>query len=357
MRLLAAAHEDDAFDGVVVVFPFVLKAENTEARSIADDHAADVFHANGDAVAAADDDFANVFRRFNEAEAADVVKLAALRIEAAAGVGIVGGESVENLHDGKVVVVELHGVEQDVILHRGAAEAGIVSDARNAAIGALDDPVFEGVQFHRRAIGAFDDVAIDEAAGAKERGHAGRNAGGKGGVAKTLENNLAREIGVGAVFEGENDVRETVERNGTHHLEVRRAVHGELERKSSEALDFFGSMARPLGDQLDHGRRKIRIGVDGHAAERFGAGNDDQQRDDNYEEALAQGELDNVMDHRDFSLPRLPLVLQRIFELQKQAAVADNALAFLQTTCNLRSAAMAVSELDQAARELVLFRG
>ena len=89
LRLFAAAHEDDAFDGVVIVFPFVLKAENAKARSVADDHAADVFHANWGAIAAANDDFADIFGCFNQAETADVVELAALRVEAAAGVGVV----------------------------------------------------------------------------------------------------------------------------------------------------------------------------------------------------------------------------------------------------------------------------
>ena len=63
------------------------------------------------------------------------------------------------------------------------------------------------------------------------------------------------------------------------------------------------------------------------------------------------------MDHRDFTWPRLPLVLQRILELQKEAAVADNMFAFLQAIGNLRAAAMAVAKLNHAARELVLFCG
>jgi hypothetical protein len=63
------------------------------------------------------------------------------------------------------------------------------------------------------------------------------------------------------------------------------------------------------------------------------------------------------MDHRDFSKTRLPLVLQRILELQKEAAVADHVLAFLQAISNLRPSTVAVPELNQAAREFVLFRG
>ena len=154
---------------------------------------------------AADDDFADVFGVFDQAEAADVVELAALGVEAAAGIGVVGVERGDDLHDGQVIVVELNGVEQDVILHRGPAEAGVIGHAGNALVGALDDPIFESVEFHRGAIGTFDDVAIDEAAGAEERGHAGRDALRQRGVADALENDLASEVRVDAFLERKNE--------------------------------------------------------------------------------------------------------------------------------------------------------
>src|SRR5882724_11766007 len=50
---------------------------------------------------------------------------------------------------------------------------------------------------------------------------------------------------------------------------------------------------------------------------------------------------------------RLRLVLQGILELQEEAAVADNAFAFLQTFRNLRVTTLTVSDFDQAARELI----
>ena len=248
LGLLAAAHQDDAFDGVVVVFVFFLEAEDAEARRVAHDYLADVFHADRDAVVAADDDFADVVGGFEQAETAHVVELAALGVKAAAGVGVVGLQSVEDLRDREMEVVELRGIELDVVLHRRAAETGIVGDAGNAAVGALDDPVFEGVEFRGRAIGAFDDVAIDEAAGAEERGHAGRHAAGKLRVGDALEDDLAGEVWVGAFVEGEDDVGETVERDRAHDAKIRRAVHGQFERKSGEALDFFGGVAGPLRD-------------------------------------------------------------------------------------------------------------
>src|SRR5262249_17456321 len=89
LRLLAAAHEDNALDGVVVVLLRGLEAEDAEARCIADFDAANIFHANRRAVVAADNNFADVVGRFYQAKSAYVIKLAALGVETAAGIGIV----------------------------------------------------------------------------------------------------------------------------------------------------------------------------------------------------------------------------------------------------------------------------
>ncbi len=109
MSLLAAAHQDDAFDGVIVILLLGLETENAEARGVADFDTANILYADGNAIQAGNDDFANIFRSLDQAEAADVVKLAALGIEAATGVGIVGVQSGNDLHHGKVIVVELYG--------------------------------------------------------------------------------------------------------------------------------------------------------------------------------------------------------------------------------------------------------
>ncbi len=107
----------------------------------------------------------------HQADAADVVELSALRIEAAAGIGVVGGESSGDLRNGEVIAVDARRIEQHLILHGRAAEAGVVGNAGDGAIGTLDDPVFDGLQLLRSAVGAFEHVAIDEAAGAEERRH------------------------------------------------------------------------------------------------------------------------------------------------------------------------------------------
>ena len=76
--LLAAAHQDDAFDGVVVIFLLILKTEDAEAWGVADFHAADVLDSNWRAVVAGHHDFADIFRGLYQAQPAHVVKLTAL---------------------------------------------------------------------------------------------------------------------------------------------------------------------------------------------------------------------------------------------------------------------------------------
>ena len=88
LRLLADAHQDDAFDGIVLTHV----AELSEPRRVADRDGADVFHVDRNAGVRGDDDVADVVERLHQAEAADVVELAALRVEPAARVGVVVGE-------------------------------------------------------------------------------------------------------------------------------------------------------------------------------------------------------------------------------------------------------------------------
>ena len=78
-----------------------LKAENTQTRRVADFDVANILDSNGRAVYAGDDDFADIVRESLPGQSAHVIELPALRIEAAAGVGIVGVERVKHLHDGR----------------------------------------------------------------------------------------------------------------------------------------------------------------------------------------------------------------------------------------------------------------
>ena len=157
LRLLAGEHEDDAFDPVVIV----LETEFAQARRVADGDLADVADAHRHAVVVSHDDVADVFGLGHQPESAHVEELRALRIKTAAGVGVVGGQRIQHLRQGNVVAVKLGGIEQHLVLHHRAAEAGIVGHAGHGLVGALDHPVFVGLQLLRSAVRALDHVAID----------------------------------------------------------------------------------------------------------------------------------------------------------------------------------------------------
>src|ERR1700722_303559 len=82
LRLLTAQHENDAFDRVVIL----LKAELAEARRMADGYISYVTHPDGHAFVGTDYDVANVICVAYQADAANVVKLSALRVKSATGV-------------------------------------------------------------------------------------------------------------------------------------------------------------------------------------------------------------------------------------------------------------------------------
>ncbi len=121
-------------------------------------------------------------------------------------------------------------------------------------------------------------------------------------VGYALEDDLAREVGFGAFVKCQDDVREAVERDRTHHAQIRRAVHREFEGERRESFNFFRRVTRPLRDQLDHRRRQVGIRIDRHALKRDGARDDDEQREHQYDEALLECDLDDAMDH--CALPR-----------------------------------------------------
>src|SRR5579863_4335733 len=88
LRLLATAHHDDAFDGIVGL----VESEFAQPRSMPDGHRANVADSDRHTALRPDDHVADVLRIPDQTQSAYVVKLAALRIEPAAGVGIVGRE-------------------------------------------------------------------------------------------------------------------------------------------------------------------------------------------------------------------------------------------------------------------------
>ncbi len=122
-----------------------------------------------------------------------------------------------------------------------------------------------------------------------------------------LKNNLPRKIIVGAVLESEDQVGQSIERDGPHHHHVRNAVHLQFEGKRDQALDFFGRVVGPLGDDFDLRRREIGIGVHRHPLKREDAADRDESGQHQHQELLPQRRLDDSVNHSDVSLITISL--------------------------------------------------
>ena len=95
LGLFTRSQQDDALHGVVLFFV----AELAQARGDADDDTAHVLDQHRRAVVNRHHHIADVLCRSETPSTAHVVKLPTLRIEAAAGIGVVGGERVLHLLD------------------------------------------------------------------------------------------------------------------------------------------------------------------------------------------------------------------------------------------------------------------
>ena len=81
-----------------------------------------------------------------QAEGADVVRLAAEREDVAADVGVRLGDRVLDLLERDVVLPQQPGVDQHLVLLDRAAVAGHVDHAGHRLQGALEDPVLHGLE-------------------------------------------------------------------------------------------------------------------------------------------------------------------------------------------------------------------
>ncbi len=259
--LLAGAQQDDAFDRVILL----ADAELAQPRRDADDDMADILDQHRRALVHRQHDIADILDGRQPPEPADIIELPALRIETAAAIAVVGGQRAFDLLHRQAQGGDAHLIEHHLILHRAAAEAGIVRHAGHRAVMRLDRPFLDGLQFHRRAIGALQRVAIDQARGRGQRRDRRRDAARQVDIADPVERLLARRLAVGAIGEIDHHVGQAVERDRTHDRRLGNAVHAELDRHGDLPLDFLGGMAGPLRDDLDHRRREIGIGIDRQA--------------------------------------------------------------------------------------------
>ncbi len=165
LRLLAGAHQDDAFYGVVIV----VESELPETRRTPDYDVSDILDQHWSSVVDSQHDLADVVESFQTAKPAHVIELPTLGVESAAGVPVVRAQRRGDRRNGESRPGQPRRIEHDLILHGEAAERRHVRDARDRLVLLLEDPVLDDLLFHRGPVRTLDDIAIDQSRRREER--------------------------------------------------------------------------------------------------------------------------------------------------------------------------------------------
>ena len=119
-------------------------------------------------------------------------------------------DGLDDLVEGQLVLDRAVGVDADLILLLEAAPGVDLGRARHRAQLGLDDPVVDGAQLGEVVALAGDEV-VEDLAQARWRpapSSAARCPSGSSTVAEPLVDQLAGEVDVGAVLEGDDDLRQ-----------------------------------------------------------------------------------------------------------------------------------------------------
>ena len=295
--VLAASHEHDALDRVVVGAP----ADHALARRPALLDGRHVLQEHGRAVVGGDAHRAQVVERLEQPLAADDELLGAALEHAAAGVHRSGADRLLQVGEREAVARQAKRVGHDVDLAHQAAVADDVGDAVDAHQRGPHHPVLQRAQLHRVVLRAAQAVAVDLADRRGERPELGRHAVRQIGVAQALEHLLARPLAVDAVVERERDGRQAEERQVAEAGETRRAVQRALDGKPDLTLDLLGGLPREHGDDVHLRVGRVGKRLDGQRAEREPPPRGDHQREEEYRGAVAQREGDEAIEHGTLS--------------------------------------------------------
>ena len=100
---------------------------------------------------------------------------------------------------------------------------------------------------------------------------------------------------VAAVFELQADETEPINGVGADELQTRRTGDRDLDRNGNVTLDFLGRLALLLGDDLDDGWRRVRIGLDVQR-HKSSVAKTEKRRE-------RGGDLTELREHQDLFLP------------------------------------------------------
>ena len=263
-----------------------------------DDHGGDIADQNRIAAGLGQHRILDVVDRADQADPAHDCRLRTEIDDVSADIQVAAAQCLQQLRQREVVGDELVEIDLQLEGFGLSAPADDIHDAWNGTEAALQNPVLQSLQVEHAVAGRTNQpVTIDFADGA-DRADGGLNAVRQSGELRQAVEDLLKRLVIGKVIgELQFDIRQAVKRNGSHDAQVRHAGKLRLDRNRDVAFDFFGRKSRALGDDINHGRNGIGIGLDVQDFERSKTAGQRHDEHDKHQNALPQRKRDDRVDH------------------------------------------------------------
>ena len=219
------------------------------------------------------------------------------RAPADIAVGI--ADHLGDAHQRDAVRLEFRWIDRHLILLHEAADARHLGDPRRLGQLVAQIPVLQGAQLGQRLVLGQQHVLINPADPGGIRAERRRDALGQlaGHRIDVLQHARPRPVDVGAVLEDHVDEGGAEEGEAAHDLRLRHRQQRGGQRVGDLVLDHLRGLAREFGVQDDLDVGKIRDGVERRLDHRPDAGDDDEQRGEQYQEAVAGRPVDHGVEH------------------------------------------------------------
>ena len=293
-RADAVARDDHAADGFLGALD-----ERGHAEGVAELHVGDLSHEDRHAVLGADDHLLEIADARDQAEPADDRPRPARLDDVAADVAVASHDGVDHGGERDPVRAQAVGIDVDLVLAHGSADAGHLGHAGHRVELVADEPVLQRPEVAEGRALALNGVPEDmaHACGIRaERGdHAARQRLRE--QVQPLEHARACEVEIDVVLEDDIDHREAEGRRGAHHTDAGQPLEAHRQRVGDLVLHLLRRPPRPVGEDDDLVVGQIGNRVDRRRHERPVAPGADEHEERDHEEAVPQRQLDEPVDH------------------------------------------------------------
>src|SRR5215510_2161878 len=303
--LLATAHQDDALHDIVVI----VLAGNAETRLVPDDDLGDVLHQHGVAADLGQHGVVEIVERADEANAAHHRRLASNIERVAADIDVAVVERLQDLRKRQAVGHQLVDVDLQLEDFGLAAPPGHVDDSGHRPEPPLQHPILQGLEIEHAVSGRPHELVSIDLADRTDRRDLRLHVVRQRWKLRQAIEDLLQGFVVGVVeAELQLYIREPVKRDRSDRREIAHGRGLRLDRDGDVALDLLGREARALRHHIDHGRRRIRIGLDVELAKRHNAAREYHHEQHQHQHPVPQRKLDQRIHRR---MPFAPALVVR----------------------------------------------